>query len=95
MTHKELIVAICKRTGYSKAVVEIIISAYIDIAINEFKMKHSVQLRLFGTLRYINAIMREGYNPIKQKREVFKGKNKIKFIPSKALANILNKPEEN
>ncbi len=40
MTHKELIVAISKRTGYSKAVVEIIISAYINIAVNEFREKN-------------------------------------------------------
>ncbi|WP_363163359.1 HU family DNA-binding protein [uncultured Bacteroides sp.] len=56
--------------------------------------KKSVQLRLFGTLRYVNAIVRGGYNPLKMKREVFKGKNKIKFIPSKVLNNILNKPKE-
>lgn len=94
MTHKELIVEISCKTGYKREVVERIMVAYIDVAINEFEKKKSVQLRQFGTLRYVHAIMRKGYNPLKMRQEVFKGKNKIKFIPSKGLAKLLNPAKE-
>ncbi|WP_417190425.1 HU family DNA-binding protein [Bacteroides sp.] len=94
MTHRELIVAISYKAGYKIEVVEKIIDAYIDISIKEFKKKHSIKLREFGTLRFVHAIMRKGYNPLKMKQEIFKGKNKIKFIPSKALDKLINTPEE-
>lgn len=94
MTHKEIIAAISYRTGYKIEVVERIIAACIEVSIKEFGKKNSIQFRQFGTLRYVHAIMRRGYNPLKRKPEVFKGKNKIKFIPSKALDKLINMPKE-
>lgn len=90
MTHKELIVAISYRAGYKIEVVERIIAACIEVSIKEFGKKNSIQFRKFGTLRYVHAIMRKGYNPLRMRQEVFKGKNKIKFIPSKGLDKIIN-----
>lgn len=94
MTQKELIAEISRKTGYKAEMVENIIVAYIYIAIKEFKKKRSIQLRQLGTLRYVQAIVHNGYNPVKGKHEVFKGRNKIKFIPSRALDKTLNVPEE-
>lgn len=94
MTQKELIVAISRKTGYKAEMVENIMAAYIDISIKEFMKKRSIRIRRFGTLRYIQAIVHNGYNPIKGKNEVFKGRNKIKFIPSKMLDKVLNIQEE-
>lgn len=94
MNHKEIIVAISYKTGYKMEIVEKVIAAYIDISIKEFKQKNSIHLRGFGTLRYVYAIMRKGYNPIKRRREIFKGKNRIKFIPSKVLDKTLNVPDK-
>lgn len=94
MTQKELIVAISRKTGYKAEMVENIMAAYIDIAIKEFMKKRSVRLRQLGTLRYVQAIMHNGYNPVKGRHEVFKGRNKIKFIPSKMLDKVLNMQEE-
>lgn len=95
MTHRELIVAISYKAGYKIEVVEKVINAYMDVSIKEFKKKNSIKLREFGTLRYVNAIVRKGYNPFKRKQEVFKGRNKIKFIPSEALDKLINTPEGN
>ena len=94
MTYKELIVAISHKTGYKTEMVEKIMAACMDISIKEFKNRNSIQLRQFGTLRYVCAIMRKGYNPVRMRQEVFKGKNKIKFIPSKALDKLINTPKE-
>lgn len=94
MTQKELIVAISRKTGYKAEMVENIMAAYIDIAIKEFMKKRSIRLRQLGTLRYVQAIMHNGYNPVKGRHEVFKGRNKIKFIPSKMLDKVLNIQEE-
>lgn len=95
MTQKELIVEISRKTGYKAEMVENIMAAYIDIAIKEFMKKRSIQLRQLGTLRYVQAIVHNGYNPVKGRREVFKGRNKIKFIPSRMLDKVLNMQEEN
>ncbi|MFQ7730556.1 MAG: HU family DNA-binding protein [Bacteroides fragilis] len=95
MTQKELIVAISRKTGYKAEMVENIMAAYIDIAIKEFMKKRSIRLRQLGTLRYVQAIMHNGYNPVKGRHEVFKGRNKIKFIPSRMLDKVLNMQEEN
>ena len=95
MTQKELIVEISRKTGYKAEMVENIMAAYIDIAIKEFMKKRSIRLRQLGTLRYVQAIMHNGYNPVKGRHEVFKGRNKIKFIPSKMMDKVLNMQEEN
>lgn len=95
MTQKELIVAISRKTGYKAEIVGSIITAYIDIALKEFMCKRSIRLRQLGTLRYVQAIMHNGYNPVKGRHEVFKGRNKIKFIPSRMLDKVLNMQEEN
>ncbi|MCE8873753.1 hypothetical protein K0F93_06780 [Bacteroides ovatus] len=46
-------------------------------------------------LRYTKSVPHNGYNPASGKHVVFTGKNKIKFIPSKALDMMLNKPRGN
>lgn len=65
-------------------------TACIDVSIKELREGNSIQLRRFGTLRYVPAIMRKGYNPFRMRQEVFKGKNRIKFTPSKALDKLIN-----
>lgn len=94
MTYKELIVAISHKTGFKIEIVKKIMAAYMDISIKEFKNRNSIQLRRFGTLRYVCAIMRKGYNPVKRRQETFNGRNKIKFIPSKVLDKFINPPGE-
>lgn len=91
---REIIARVCKRTKCKKKDAKDIINAYTDIIVEELKGKHSFRIEHLGILRYVHSLPRNGFNPIKQQNEVFKGKNKIKFIPSRTLDKVLNVPEE-
>ena len=95
MTQKELIKSISLKTGYKREVVEKIMTAYTAVAFEEFERQGSIKLSNLGVLRYTNSILHNGYNPVSGKHMVFTGRNKIKFIPSKALDMMLNKPKGN
>lgn len=91
---KEIITRVCKQAKCRRKEAEDIINAYTDIMIEELKEKHSFRIKRLGTLRHLHSLPRNGFNPVRQKNEVFKGKNKIKFTPSKAMAELLNLPED-
>lgn len=94
MTKKELIRIISSQTGYEQKVVNEVINVYTDTILNELQAKHSFRFDRLGTLWYINSVSRNGFNPFNRKHEVFKGKNKIKLVPSKWLAKMLNPSKE-
>lgn len=91
---KEVITRVCKQAKCRRKEAEDIINAYTDIMIEELKEKHSFRIKRLGTLRHLHSLPRNGFNPVRQKNEVFKGKNKIKFTPSVTMAKLLNPPEE-
>lgn len=90
MIKKEIIKAVCLQTGCKQDVVEKVIEAYTAFIINRLLEKCSFRMNRLGTLRYVNATSRNGYNPVTKEMVAFDGKNRIKFIPSKRLANMLN-----
>jgi len=90
MIKKEIIKAVCLQTGCKQKVVENVIEAYTAFIATKLLERCSFRMKDLGTLRYISAISRNGYNPTAKKTEAFEGKNRIKFIPSKRLANMLN-----
>lgn len=94
MRKKELIDRIGEQTGIKKAMINAVLTAFFKIIFYELCQQHSIRIGNLGTLRYVQSISRNGFNPLKQRLEVFKGKNKIKFIPSKGLGRIINPAEE-
>jgi len=90
---KEVITRVCKQAKCRRKEAEDIINAYTDIMIEELKEKHSFRIKRLGTLQHVRSQPRNGFNPLKQKKEVFISRNKIKFTPSKAMAELLNLPE--
>lgn len=94
MTQKDLFKNISLKTGCKREVVEKIMTAYTVVALEEFERQGSIKLSNLGVLRYTNSVPHNGYNPVSGKHVVFTGRNKIKFIPSKALEMMINKPKE-
>lgn len=94
MIKKEIIKAVCLQTGCKQEVVEKVIEAYTAFIATKLLERCSFRMKDLGTLRYISATSRNGYNPTTREREAFNGKNKIKFIPSKGLAKLLNQVKE-
>lgn len=93
MIKKEIIKAVCLQTGCKQEVAEKVIEAYTNLIINRLLERCSFRMKGLGTLWYIGATSRNGYNPVTKERETFNGKNKIKFIPSKGMAKLLNPPK--
>lgn len=95
MIKRQLIRVVSLKTGYEQEIVDKVIDAYAEVILYELQQKRSFRLRCLGTLRYIVSDSRNGFNPMKRQKEVFKGRNKIKFIPTKGLAKLLNPAEKN
>lgn len=95
MKKKEIVDRISVQTGIRKQIISAVLKAYKDIVLEELYLRHSIRIENIGTLRFVQSISRNGFNPLRQKLELFKGKNKIKFIPSKGLDRMINPREEN
>lgn len=91
---REIIIEVCKRAKCKRKEADSIINAYTDVMIEELKERRSFRIERLGTLQYVRSQPRNGFNPLKQKKEVFIGRNKIKFTPSKVMAELLNLPED-
>lgn len=91
---REIITEVCKRVKCKRKEADGIINAYTDVIIEELKEERSFRIERLGTLQYVRSQPRNGFNPLKQKKEVFIGRNKIKFTPSKAMAKLLNPSED-
>lgn len=91
---REIITKVCKRVKCKRKEADDIINAYTDVIIEELIERRSFRIERLGTLQHVRSQPRNGFNPLKQKKEVFKGRNKIKFTPSKAMAELLNLPED-
>lgn len=91
---REIIAEVCKRAKCKRKEADSIINAYTDVMIEELKEERSFRIERLGTLQYVRSQPRNGFNPLRQKKEVFIGRNKIKFTPSKAMAELLNLPED-
>lgn len=94
MKRKEILERISLQTGIKKQIVSAVLTAYKDILLAELQQRKSIRMERIGTLKFVQAASRNGFNPLRQKLEVFKGKNKIKFIPSRVLDRIMNPVED-
>lgn len=90
---REIITKVCKRVKCKRKEADDIINAYTDVIIEELTGRRSFRIERLGTLQHVRSQPRNGFNPLKQKKEVFISRNKIKFTPSKAMAELLNLPE--
>lgn len=95
MKKKDIVNRISVRTGIKKQMISTVLKAYKDIVLEELHLRHSIRIENIGTLKFVQSISRNGFNPLRQKPEFFKGKNKIKFSPSKGLDRMINPKEEN
>lgn len=91
---REIVTRVCVRAKCKRKEADDIINAYTDVMIEELKEKRPFRIERLGTLQYVRSQPRNGFNPLKQKKEVFIGRNKIKFTPSAAMAKLLNPPQE-
>ena len=86
---REIITKVCKRVKCKRKEADDIINAYTDVIIEELTGRRSFRIERLGTLQHVRSQPRNGFNPLKQKKEVFISRNKIKFTPSKAMAELL------
>lgn len=87
---REIITRVCKRAKCKRKEATEIINAYTDVIIEELKEKRSFRIERLGTLRYVRSMPRNGFNPLRRRKEVFIGKNKIRFTPSAGMEKMLN-----
>ena len=91
MNKTELVDAIAKESGLSKAASEKAVKAFVDVVSKELKKKGKVQLVGFGTFETSKRAARTGKNP--QTGEAIKIPAAVvpKFKAGKALKDIVNK----
>ncbi len=90
MNKTELVDAIAKESGLSKAASEKAVKAFVDVVSKELKKKGKVQLVGFGTFETSKRAARTGKNP--QTGEAIKIPAAVvpKFKAGKALKDLVN-----
>ncbi len=91
MNKTELVEAIAKETGLSKAASEKAVKAFVDVVSKELKKKGKVQLVGFGTFETGKRAARTGKNPQTGAEIKIPAAVTPKFKPGKALKDLVNK----
>ena len=89
MNKVELIVAVQKTLGTSKADAERAVNAVVDGIKLGVKKTKTVQLIGFGTFKISNRKARTGVNPKTGDKIKIKASKSVKFAPGKAFKTIL------
>ena len=91
MNKTELVEAIAKDTGLSKAASEKAVKAFVDVLSKELKKKGKVQLVGFGTFETSKRAARTGKNPQTGAAIKIPAAVVPKFKAGKALKDAVNK----
>ena len=91
MNKTELVEAIAKDTGLSKAASEKAVKAFVDVVSKELKKKGKVQLVGFGTFETSKRVARTGKNPQTGAAIKIPAAVVPKFKAGKALKDAVNK----
>ena len=91
MNKAELVDAIAKESGLSKAASEKALKAFTDTVTKELKKKGKVQLIGFGTFETRKRAARNGRNPQTGKAIKIAAATVPAFKPGKALKDAVNK----
>jgi nucleoid DNA-binding protein len=89
MNKVELIVAVQKTLGTSKADAERAVNAVVDGIKLGVKKTKTVQLIGFGTFKISNRKARIGVNPKTSEKIKIKASKSVKFAPGKAFKTML------
>ena len=91
MNKTELVEAIAKESGLSKAASEKVVKAFVDVVSKELKKKGKVQLVGFGTFETSKRAARTGKNPQTGAEIKIPAAVVPKFKAGKALKDAVNK----
>ena len=91
MNKTELVEAIAKESGLSKAASEKAVKAFVDVVSKELKKKGKVQLVGFGTFETSKRAARTGKNPQTGAEIKIPAAIVPKFKAGKALKDVVNK----
>ena len=91
MNKTELVEAIAKETGLTKAASEKAVKAFVDVVTKELKKKGKVQLVGFGTFEVAKRAARQGRNPQTGATMKIAASVAPKFKAGKALKDAVNK----
>ena len=91
MNKTELVEAIAKDSGLSKAASEKAVKAFVDVVSKELKKKGKVQLVGFGTFETSKRAARTGKNPQTGAALKIPAATVPKFKAGKALKDAVNK----
>ena len=91
MNKTELVEAIAKESGLSKAASEKAVKAFVDVVSKELKKKGKVQLVGFGTFETSKRAARTGKNPQTGAEIKIPAAVVPKFKAGKALKDLVNK----
>ena len=91
MNKTELVEAIAKESGLTKAASEKAVKAFVDVVSKELKKKGKVQLVGFGTFETSKRAARTGKNPQTGAEIKIPAAVVPKFKAGKALKDLVNK----
>lgn len=89
--HKgDLVSAVAKMTGETKASVERMVNSMLEVMSKTLKSGDSITLIGFGTFKVVKRAARDGVNPQTGKKIRIKACNVAKFKPGKKLKEAVN-----
>jgi len=86
----ELVKAISKKAEVTNATAQAVIEAFTEAVKDSLKKSDKVQLIGFGSFSTVKRAARKGVNPQTKKKISIPAKKVVKFVPGKALKDLVN-----
>jgi nucleoid DNA-binding protein len=94
MNKNEILDEIKKKTNVNKKDIEIIFDAMVEIFRECFRNGIPISIRYVGSFKFINKPSYKKYIPAFEEFRIVPAKKIIKFTPSEALLDSINKESE-
>ena len=91
MKKSEMIEALAKETGLTKADVEKVFNGTFDLFKDELAKGNNVAVAGFGTFKVSKRAARDGINPLTKEPLHIPAKNAVSFKAGSALKDVVNK----
>ena len=90
LTKKDIINSIYMQLGFSKKILDVILSDILEVIIENLKKNKKVKISNFGTFQIRHKKQRQGRNPMTKEIKIISERDVVLFKPSKDFKKFVN-----
>jgi len=90
LTKKDIINSIYMQLGFSKKILDVILSDILEVIIENLKKNKKVKISNFGTFQIRHKKQRQGRNPKTKEIKIISERDVVLFKPSKDFKKFVN-----